>query len=119
MAEPVPLRRPGVMVSSTFYDLRQIRDDLRRFLDNELGYTALVSEHPSFPVDPDLTTVENCRERVQRDADIVILVIGSRYGSVEDESAKSVTNLEYLSARQKGIPVFAFVDQGIIPLLPI
>lgn len=32
---------PGVMVSSTFYDLRQIREDIRRFLEDELGYRPL------------------------------------------------------------------------------
>ncbi|MGE3403352.1 MAG: DUF4062 domain-containing protein [Vicinamibacterales bacterium] len=106
------------MVSSTFYDLRQVREDLRRFIGDELGYRALLSEHPSFPVDPDLTTIENCRQRVQRDADVLVLIIGRRYGSVEDASATSVTNLEYLAARQKGIPIWAFVDQGILPLIP-
>lgn len=54
-----------------------------------------------------------------RDADILVLIIGGRYGSAADESAKSVTNLEYLAARQKGIPVYAFVDQGILTLVPV
>ena len=72
---------PKVMVSSTFYDLRQIRADLARFIGDELGYIALLSGLPSFPVNPDLDTVANCRARVEQDADIFILVIGGRYGS--------------------------------------
>ena len=87
-------RQPGVMVSSTFYDLQQQREDLRRFIQNELGYRALLSEHSSFPVNPAINTIDNCRERVRRDADVLILVIGGRYGSVVDESAPSFTNLE-------------------------
>ena len=49
---------PNVMVSSTFYDLRQIRADLAHVILDELGYIALLSELPSFPVDPDLDTIE-------------------------------------------------------------
>ena len=77
--DPTPSRPPCVMVSSTFYDLRQIRDDLRQFIEG-LGYRPLLSEHPSFPIDPDTTTIENCRRRVEQDADILVLVIGGRYG---------------------------------------
>ena len=107
------------MVSSTYYDLRQVRQDLAGFIDHELGYNILLSEFNSFPIDPDKDTIENCRRRVERDADILILIIGSRYGYVEEKSNKSVTNLEYLTARAKGIPIYAFVDKSIIPLLSV
>ncbi len=107
------------MVSSTFYDLRQIRADLARFITDELGYIPLLSELPSFPVDPDLDTLANCRARVERDADIFVLVIGGRYGSIDDKTNKSITNLEFLAARQKGIPVYAFVEKGVAAVVPI
>jgi hypothetical protein len=110
---------PKVMVSSTFYDLRQIRADLTRFVVDELGYVPLLSELPSFPVIPDLDTIENCRARVEQDADILVLVIGGRYGSIDDKSNTSVTNLEFLAARQKGIPVYSFVEKRVLALLPI
>jgi hypothetical protein len=108
---------PSVMVSSTFYDLRQIRADLTDFLSDELGFVPLLSEIASFPVDPDLDTIENCRRRVQQDADILVLVIGGRYGAVDSASSRSVTNLEYLAARAKGIPIFAFVDKRVLAVL--
>jgi hypothetical protein len=110
---------PTVLVSSTFYDLKQVRDDLRRFIGDELGYRVLLSEHPSFPIDPDVDTVENCRRRVSEDTDILVLLIGGRYGYVDKATAKSITNLEYLTARAKGIPVFAFVDKGVLAVLPL
>jgi hypothetical protein len=110
---------PGVMVSSTFYDLKQHRNDLRRFIADDLGYRALLSEHPSFPIDPDLTTIENCRARVKQDADVLVLVIGRRYGSIDDRSARSVTNLEYLAAREKRIPIYAFIERGILAVVPV
>ncbi|WP_421863982.1 DUF4062 domain-containing protein [Parvibaculum sp.] len=102
---------PTVMVSSTFYDLREIRQQLAGFIERELGYRALISESSTFPIDPDADAIENCRRRVEQNADILILVIGSRYGYVEPESGRSVTNLEYLGARAKGIPVYSFIDK--------
>ena len=114
-----PLQPPGILVSSTFYDLKQQRENLRRFVQDELGYRPLLSEHPSFPINPDVSTIENCRERVTRDADSLVLVVGRRYGSIDDRSAKSVTNLEYLAARQKGIPIHAFVERGILDMVAV
>ena len=67
---------PTVMVSSTFYDLKQIRADIGHFLKDDLGYTSLLSELPSFPIDPNKDTIENCRKRVEESADILILIIG-------------------------------------------
>jgi hypothetical protein len=107
------------MVSSTFYDLRQIRADLTNFIIEELAYVPLLSELNSFPVDPDADTVENCRRRVQNDADILVLVIGGRYGYIDTKASKSITNLEYLAARSKGIPIFAFVQKSVLSLVPI
>ena len=108
---------PIVMISSTFFDLKQVRADLTRVI-GDLGCTPLISESPSFPIDPDVDAIENCRRRVEIDADILILIIGGRYGFVDSRSARSVTNLEYLAARAKKIPIYAFVDRKIHKLLP-
>ncbi|HML77812.1 DUF4062 domain-containing protein [Geobacter sulfurreducens] len=110
---------PYVMVSSTFYDLRQVRANLSKFISDELGYIPLLSELPSFPINPDLSTIDNCRARVENNADIFVLVIGGRYGSIDDATNKSITNLEFLAARQKGIPIYAFVERGILSVVPI
>jgi len=100
---------PTVFVSSTFFGLEAIRFDLSKFFENELGYRTLLFEHSSFPVESDADTVENCRRRVQEDADAFILIIGDRYGYVPPEGHLSVTNIEYLAARAKGIPIYSFI----------
>lgn len=110
---------PTVMVSSTYYDLRQVRADLEEFIDHDIGYIPLLSEFSSFPIDPDKKTIENCRIRVNENADILVLIIGGRYGHVESASNKSVTNLEYLAARTKGIPIYAFVEKQTLISLPL
>ena len=103
---------PSVFVSSTCYDLAQVRQDLRLFFES-LGMVPILSEFPSFPVDPNLDAIENCLVGVKEKADIFVLVVGGRYGS-ETENGKSVTNLEYLEAKAKGIPRYVFVQKHIL-----
>lgn len=104
------------MVSSTFYDLQEIRQQLSKMLRDDLGYTPLISESATFPIEPSADAVENCRRRVENDADVLVLLIGNRYGSITEDSGKSVTNLEYLAARAKGIPIYVYIDGGTLTL---
>lgn len=110
---------PTVFVSSTCYDLGQIRKDISHFIEEELGYSALLSEKSSFPVNPDADTINNCRQVVKEHADIFVLIIGGRYGSIDKDTTKSITNLEYLTARAQQIPIYAFIDKRILAILPV
>jgi len=72
----------------------------------------------SFPVNPSENTLNNCLEAVRNRADIFLLIIGGRYGSITD-TGKSITNLEFSEACIKGIPKYIFVKENILSLLPI
>lgn len=111
-------QNPTIFISSTFYDLRQVRADIFHYIEDQIGYRALASEYHTFPVDPDVNTIENCRRRVQQDADIMVLIIGGRYGSISADLGKSVTNLEYEIARSKCIPIYTFIQRDILAVLP-
>jgi hypothetical protein len=108
---------PTVMISSTVFDLTDVRSRLAHFIEEELGYRALVSESGQFPVDPELNTVDLCRRRVEEDVDILVLIVGTRYGSVDDRYGKSITNIEYLAARNKRIPVYVFMSEDLVTAL--
>lgn len=108
---------PSVFVSSTCYDLAQVRNDLRIFLES-MGMIPVLSEFNSFPVDPNLDAIGNCVSSVKDRADIFVLVVGGRYGS-HTETGKSVTNLEYLEAKSKGVPRYVFVQKQILTTLPV
>ena len=108
---------PSVFVSSTCYDLRQVRADLREFFA-ALGFDPVLSEFSSFPVDPAAGTVENSVAVVENKADLFVLIVGARYGSLTDQG-KSVTNLEFLTAKAKGIPVYVFVLRSVLDILPV
>lgn len=109
--------RTGLFVSSTCYDLEQIRSDIRDFAD-DLGVDPIMSEFDSFPVSPYEHNINNCLEAVRNRADIFLLIVGGRYGSIYD-SGKSITNMEFNEACAKGIPKYVFVKENIINLLPI
>lgn len=110
--------KPVVFVSSTCYDLSQVREDLKDFISDDYGFEPMLSEFDSFPIDPCIGTFENCLSNVDNYADIFVLVVGNRYGYVT-ESGKSITNLEYLHAKAKGIPIFVFVSKQMYNTLPL
>jgi len=90
---------------------------LRHFVES-LGLEPLLSERAEFPVTSDLNTLDNCLKTVQEKADIFVLIIGGRYGTRNDEG-RSITNLEYVRARAKGIPIFIFISRTVLEALPI
>jgi len=109
--------RTTLFVSSTCYDLAQVRVDLRKFLES-LGLEPILSEFDSFPIDPSKSTIENCLHVVRTRADIFLLIVGTRYGSLAD-ATRSITNLEYVEASARSIPRYVFVKREILSLLSV
>lgn len=106
-----------VFISSTCYDLAQIRQDLSEAIIS-WGHKPLMSESISFPVNPALSNEENCIRTVRDEADIFVLIIGSRYG-FKSNSDKSITNIEYQTAVEKGIPIYTFTYKQIVSIFPV
>ena len=111
-------RPPSVFVSSTMYDLSDLRAGLQQFIEG-IGWRAVLAEHSSFSVDTSETTIENSLRNVRENSDIFVMVVGARYGSVDPDSDKSVTNLEFLEARASGVPVYVFVESGVLAQLRV
>ncbi|CAJ0720569.1 hypothetical protein LMG6871_03987 [Ralstonia edaphis] len=125
-----------IFVSSTCYDLQAIRGQLRTALSG-MGYEPVMSDHSDVIFDPRVHTHTSCLREVQN-CDMLVLMIGSRFGgtvvpkaldSIDisslaelsrsdrfiDESNKfSITQAEVLQAIKLRIPVFAFVDAGVM-----
>ena len=107
---------PTIFLSSTCYDLRQIRTDLKNFFEKELGFDILLSEFNSFQITPDNNTIDNCTQAVKEYADMLVLIVGGRYG-YRTESGKSITNLEYIAAKEKHIPIYVFIDKNVMNMI--
>lgn len=111
------MAKVNIFVSSTCYDLSQIRNDLRQCIQ-DLGHNPILSELKDFPIDTRLSNAENCINAVNKEADIFVLIIGNKYGSVL-ESGKSITNVEFLAAINKGIPIYTFALKQMTNILPV
>lgn len=101
-----------------------------------MGYEPVMSDFSDVLYDPRHHTHTNCIADVPN-ADVVILLIGSRFGgtavpqalpivsaeaareaststrAVEDMTKLSITQVETLKAIEEGIPIFAFVDARV------
>ena len=112
------MNKTKIFISSTCFDLTQIREDLRKCII-EMGHEPILSELPSFSVLPDLDTIENCKRNVKENCDIFILIIGGKRGSIEQSSQKSIVNIEYDTALKNSKDVFIFVDEQVNNLLEV
>ena len=120
-----------VFVSSTAYDLGVLRSTLRGFIEN-LGFEPILSEYSDVLYDPHEHTHTSCIAEV-KNCDMVLLVVGSRFGgeiipsvlsglthevdeilSRNSSHRFSITQAECLAAFDQGIPVFTFVDSGVL-----
>ena len=124
-----------IFVSSTCYDLSIIRSQLKSFIEN-MGYDAVLSEYNDIFYDPQDHTHESCVKEVSN-ADIVILIIGSRFGGrgipnlqslidfktlstsslktriLDHQDQLSVTQYEIFKAIESNIPVYCFVEESV------
>lgn len=49
----------------------------------------------------------------------MVLIIGGRRGSLDPSNGKSITNMEYETARSLGVPCFVFVSRSVLNLVPV
>lgn len=109
--------KPRIFVSSTFYDLKPIREDLYHFI-RQYNYEPIESEAGDIGYVPGQNLDKSCYTAM-KDCDMAILIIGGRYGSAasdetdEDGDYISVTHKEFRTAVENGVPVYAFIEQAV------
>ncbi len=99
---------PRIFVSSTCYDLKYIRENLKYFI-RTLGYDPVLSEEGTVFYDPTKHTHDACLVEVPN-CQLFVLIIGGRYGTKHYKRDGSITNEEYRTAVKHKIPVFALVE---------
>jgi len=117
------MAKPRIFVSSTFYDLKHIRNDLKRFIEN-YGFESVLNEFGSIPYDYSIPLDESCFYEAKL-CNIFLLVIGGRYGSAVSGEASvekieafytkytSITRKEYQTAYDNNIPIYIFIDKNV------
>jgi len=115
------MAKPRVFVSSTYYDLKHIRNNLESFI-SQLGYESVLFESGDIPFFHSQPLDESCYSEINN-CHILVLIIGGRYGSATSEDKakdeidklyRSITKKEYETARQKDIPIYIFVEKQVM-----
>jgi hypothetical protein len=106
---------PSIFVSSTFADLQRHRELVREAIAR-LEYASLTME--LFGALPE-TPKEECL-RLVRSANAYVGIFAMRYGFVDPDSGKSLSELEYEEAQAVRLPSLIYViDEDTHPVLPI
>lgn len=106
------MAKPRIFISSTYYDLRYIREDLERFILT-LGYEPVRFEVGAVPYSGKSPLEESAYREVAF-CDIIVCVIGGKYGTDSATRDGSITQNELKEALEKGIQVYVFVEQNVL-----
>lgn len=110
--------KPRVFVSSTFYDLKFVREELASFI-RSYGFDPIMFEDGDVGYIYGENLDQSCYKEM-RNADMAVLIIGGKYGSPasgEDPNFNeylSVTRKEFITAVNNKIPLYAFVDRDVL-----
>ena len=108
----VYMARPRIFISSTYFDLKNLRADLERFIKMQ-GYEPILNERGHIPYGSKEKLEEYCYKEIQI-ADILISVIGGRFGSQSSKAEiHSISNTELRTAIELGKQVYIFIDKGV------
>lgn len=137
------MAKPRVFISSTYYDLKYIRRSVEQFIES-LGYEATVFESGDVPFSHDLPLDESCYREIGLCHILVLIIGGRYGSSTSEERERaanvkngsgsserqkplshaekdkhfvfynSVTSKEYQTARELDIPIYIFVEKGVL-----
>lgn len=107
--------KPRIFISSTYYDLKYVRENLLRFIESRYEFNAVLFERGNIPYEHDKSISESCYMEVNR-CNMMILIIGGRYGYTDmsdTDSHVSITKREFETAVKRNIPIFIFIDKNV------
>ena len=108
---------PRLFVSSTCYDLQEIRFQLRHFIQ-EFGYEPVMSEFDDIFYNYELHVQDSCLEEISK-CQLFILVVGNNYGSIyhkdreDNQIPDSVTLREFRRALESEIYKHIFINKFV------
>jgi hypothetical protein len=105
------MARPRIFISSTFYDLRHVRADLETFIET-LGYDTVRNEEGKIPYGKHDALEDYCYKEVEN-VDILISIIGGRFGSESKTNDSSISQQELKSALKLGKQVYIFIEKNV------
>lgn len=105
------MANPRIFVSSTYFDLKNIRADLERFIKTQ-GYDPVLNERGHIPYGREEKLEEYCYKEIHL-TDILVSIVGGRYGGQSKIDNKSISNTELKTAIDLGKQVYIFIDKHV------
>ena len=96
-----------VFLSSTFIDLAAYREAVTKAI-NTIGHDVVLWEQQE--ISPGESIMEAIEKSIER-ADLFVLIIGDRYGAIENGSTSSGVEHEYTLADSKNKPILVFIKK--------
>ncbi|GEP52804.1 hypothetical protein FNO01nite_34760 [Flavobacterium noncentrifugens] len=106
------MAKPRVFISSTFFDLRQVRADLERFI-KDLGYDCVRNETGGIPYGKDQKLEEYCYKEIS-EIDILVGIVGGRFGTEAERGDYSITQIEIKTAIEQSKQVYIFIEKNVL-----
>lgn len=105
------MAKPRIFISSTYYDLKSIRADLQRFILG-LGYEPVLHERGHIAYGAEEKPEEYAYKEIEY-CDVLVCIIGGKFGTPADRSPYSITQAELKAALKKGKQVYVFVERSV------
>jgi hypothetical protein len=105
------MAKPRVFISSTYYDLRNVRSDLERFM-REQGYEPIMFERGNVAYGAEERLEEDCYREIST-CDILINLIGGKFGSESSNSKYSISQNELRTAVKLGKQIYIFIEKSV------
>lgn len=102
---------PRVFISSTYYDLRQVRNNVERFI-RELGYEPVMHERSGVAYTQTGPLEADCYHELAS-CDIVVCIIGNHFGSQSSNNKLSITMNELDTAIKNKKKVYIFIAHDV------
>lgn len=105
------MAKPRIFISSTYFDLKNLRADLERFIKTQ-GFEPVLNERGHIPYGNKEKLEEYCYKEINL-SDILVSIIGGRFGSQSKTETHSISNTELKTAIDLGKQVYIFIDKNV------
>ena len=102
---------PKVFISSTYYDLKQERDNIARFI-KDLGYEPIMHERAGVTYTQNEPLEKDCYNEIEN-CEILVCIIGNHFGSQSLGNDYSITMNELKSAMKDRKKIFIFIAKDV------
>jgi len=105
------MAKPRIFISSTFYDLKQVRADIDQFI-KVLGYESIRNEQGNIPYGKENALEDYCYDEISN-IDILVAIIGGKFGSESTHDIYSVSQMEIKTALKNDKQTYLFIEKNV------